>query len=197
MKALLLFLLLISSAASANAPDLPTAPGSLIYSELIPADYRAQFEAAVIASASRLKVQPDWLMVCMRFETAGTFRANTRNKYSGAVGLIQFLPTTAKRLGTTPNKLAAMTAVDQLLYVERYFQPYAGRMTDVYDVYLVIFAPAFLGRRHGQVLYRADDPTPLGRRRYHYNRVLDDNRDGVITIRDVKRQIRRFVPKPA
>lgn len=194
MKTLLLFLLLLSSVASANAPDLPNPPGSLIYSELVPADYRAQFEAAVIASAIRLKIEPDWLMVCMRFETAGTFRANTRNRFSGAVGLIQFLPTTARRLGVSPGKLGAMSAVDQLLYVERYFQPYAGRMSDVYDVYLVIFAPAFLGRRNQQVLYRADDPTPLGRKRYQYNRVLDDNRDGVITIRDVKRQIRRFVP---
>jgi len=87
-----------------------------------------------------------------------------------------------------------MSAVDQLVYVERYFAPYAGRMNDAYDVYLVVFAPAFLGRSPRQVLYRADDPTALGRRRYYYNRVLDDNRDGVITIRDVKRQIRRFVP---
>ncbi|GAB3282440.1 hypothetical protein GCM10027347_58750 [Larkinella harenae] len=130
----------------------------------------------------------------MRFETAGTFRANVRNKYSGAVGLIQFIPSTAKRLGTTPNKLAAMTLVQQLVYVEKYFAPYAGRMTDVYDVYLVVFAPAFLGRKSGTILYRADAPDQLGRNRYHFNKVLDDNRDGLITIRDVKRQIKRFVP---
>lgn len=167
---------------------------SLLYIDLVPATQRAQFEQAVIVTAERLHVEPNWLMVVMRFETAGTFRANVRNKYSGAVGLIQFIPSTAKRLGTTPDKLAAMTLVQQLVYVEKYFAPYAGRMTDVYDVYLVVFAPAFLGRKPGTILYRRDAPDQLGRNRYNYNKVLDDNRDGLITIRDVKRQIKKFVP---
>ena len=133
-------------------------------------------------------------MVVMCFESAHTFRPSVRNKYSNAVGLIQFIPSTAKRLGTTPDKLAGMTGVQQLVYVEKYFAPYAGRMYDVYDMYIVVFAPAFLGRPNHQVLYRADSPTQLGKNRYRWNRVLDDNKDGLITIRDIKRQIRRFVP---
>ncbi len=163
---------------------------TLHHAELVPAQYRASFIDQTIRMANRLHIEPDWIMTCMKFETAGTFRANIRNKYSGAVGLIQFLPTTARRLGTTPNKLAAMTPTEQLVIVEKYFQPYAGRMSDVYDVYLVIFAPAFLGRSQNTALYRANAPDALGRRRYSYNRVLDGNKDGVITIRDVKRQIR-------
>lgn len=166
----------------------------LLYQELVPASQRKEFCNAVIVTADRLHVDPDWLMVVMRFESAGTFRASTRNKYSGAVGLIQFIPSTARRLGTTPNKLAAMTLVQQLVYVEKYFAPYAGRMNDVYDCYLVVFAPAFLGQKDRTVLYRADSPTQLGKNRYRWNRVLDTNNDGLITIRDVKRQIKRFVP---
>lgn len=166
---------------------------TLHYSELVPADQRVQFCEAVTVTAERLHVDPNWLMVVFRFETAGAFRANTRNKYSGAVGLIQFIPTTAKRLGTTPNKLAAMTLVEQLVYVEKYFAPSAGRMTTVYDMYLVVFAPAFLGRPDRTVLYSRDSVTQLGRNRYNWNKVLDSNKDGRITIRDVKSQIRRFV----
>ena len=190
MKAFLLTLLLLAgSLSSANTAQSPT----LIYSDMVPADQRAAFCNEVVKVADRLHVEPDWLMVCMRFETAGTFRSNTRNKYSGAIGLIQFIPSTARRLGTTTGKLAALTSTQQLYYVERYFQPYAGRMHDVYDCYLVIFAPAFLGSPNRQILYRADSPTTLGKQRYRWNRVLDSNSDGVITVREVKRQIRQFV----
>jgi hypothetical protein len=191
MKAFLLTLLLLAgSLSSANTRQ----SSGLIYADMVQADQRAAFCSEVVKMADRLHVEPDWLMICMRFETAGTFRANTRNRYSGAIGLIQFIPTTARRLGTSPGKLSALTSTQQLYYVEKYFQPYAGQMHDVYDCYLVIFAPAFLGSPNKQVLYRADSPTTLGRQRYRWNKVLDSNRDGVITVRDVKRQIRQFVP---
>lgn len=133
-------------------------------------------------------------MVVMCFETAGTFKANVKNKYSGATGLIQFIPSTAKRLGTTVNQLGRMSAVEQLAYVEKYFEPYAGQMRSVYDCYIVVFAPAFLGHPDEQVLYSANGPTSLDRKRYRYNRILDANRDGLITVADVKKQIRSFVP---
>lgn len=191
MKRLLLFLLILAGGVLHAASGQPSA---LIYSEMVPADHRAGFCTEVVQVADRLHVEPNWLMITMRFETAGTFRANTRNKYSGAVGLIQFIPSTAYRLGTTPKKLAALTPTQQLHYVEKYFAPYAGKMHDEYDVYLVVFAPAFLGSPNWQILYRADSPTLLGKQRYRWNRVLDTNKDGVITVRDVKRQIRQFVP---
>ena len=40
---------------------------------------------------------------------------------SGATGLIQFLPSVASELGTTTTALQAMSAVDQMDYVEKYF----------------------------------------------------------------------------
>lgn len=46
---------------------------------------------------------------------------------SGATGLIQFMPATAQGMGTTTAALAAMSAVQQLDYVQRYFKPYAAR----------------------------------------------------------------------
>jgi hypothetical protein len=35
-----------------------------------------------------------------------------------------------------------MTAVEQLVYVEKYFENYAGRMNSVSDIYRVVFYPA-------------------------------------------------------
>ena len=188
----LLFTLLIAFGFTVHPNVKPHK--ELVYSEMVPADQRIKFCEAVTMSAERLHVDPDWLMVVFRFETAGVFKANTRNKYSGAVGLIQFIPSTAYRLGTTPAKLAKMTLVEQLVYVEKYFAPYAGKITDVYDLYLIVFAPAFLGRPNNTILYSANSATALGRNRYHWNRVLDYNNDGQISIRDVKRQIKKFVP---
>lgn len=193
MKRLLLVLLLAVPTLLFAFPPTKAATG-LLYESKVPAPYRAAFVAQVNEMAGRLQVKPDWLMVVMCFESAGTFRPDIRNPYSGAVGLIQFTRYGIRRLDTTVPKLGRMEAVEQLIWVERYFAPYAGQMHNVYDVYIVVFAPAYLGQPEHQVLYRADGATALDRRRYRYNRMLDANRDGVITIADVRSQIRKLVP---
>ncbi|WP_080057282.1 hypothetical protein [Spirosoma aerolatum] len=192
MKPFLFVLLAVPTLLFAHPPT--NAPNGLLYADRVPAPYRAAFVAQVTEIAGRLQVKPEWLMVVMCFETAGTFRANIKNPYSGAVGLIQFTKYGIRRLDTTVGKLGRMDAIEQLVWVERYFAPYAGQMHSVYDCYIVVFAPAYLGKPDRQVLYRADGPTALDRRRYRYNKTLDTNRDGLITIADVKSQIRRLVP---
>src|SRR5690606_871732 len=55
------------------------------------------------------------LMTAMAFETGETFSPSVMNAAgSGAVGLIQFMPSTARALGTTSQKLAAMGDLEQL-----------------------------------------------------------------------------------
>ena len=54
------------------------------------------------------------------------------------LGLIQFLETTAASLGTTTSKLANMSEVEQLEYVEKYFMPYAGKIETIEDIYMAI-----------------------------------------------------------
>jgi hypothetical protein len=56
------------------------------------------------------------------FETVGTFRPDIRNPRGSATGLIQFLSPTARALGTIVNALSHMGQVQQLSYVEAYFQ---------------------------------------------------------------------------
>ena len=64
-----------------------------------------------------LGFDPDDLMACMAWETGRTFRADIKNAAgSGATGLIQFMPATAKALGTSTAELAKMSAEDQLNY---------------------------------------------------------------------------------
>jgi hypothetical protein len=89
----------------------------------------AEFRRKVIDLCEWLGADPSHLMAAMAFETGETFSASVRNRASGATGLIQFMPSTARSLGTTTDKLAAMTAEDQLDYVRKYFAPYRNKMT--------------------------------------------------------------------
>jgi len=139
----------------------------------------ARFAAGVRRVSRRLGMRPDHLMAVMHYETAGTFRASVRNPHSRAVGLIQFLPSTARSLGTSHRRLARMSPLAQLAWVERYLRPYRGRMRTIEDAYMAVFTPAGIGRPGAHVLYRR------GQRSYRRNLGHDRNRDGRITVREV------------
>lgn len=86
------------------------------------------FKERVIWIAQDLGFDPNWLMDCMAFESGESFSPSVRNGAgSGATGLIQFMPSTARALGTTTDRLAAMTAEDQLNFVCTLRRPDLGR----------------------------------------------------------------------
>lgn len=168
---------------------------ALAYEELVPTAYRAAFIAKVNQIATRLGMPADWLMIVMRVETAGTFSPSIRNYAgSGAVGLIQFTTIGVAGLGVTVDQLAQMDAVSQLDYVETYVRQYAAKISNVYDLYISIFAPAYLGKPDSQVAYTAYSSTATGKRQYELNKVLDKDLDGNVTIGEIKEAISRYVP---
>jgi hypothetical protein len=136
----------------------------------------SDFRARVIAIAGELGTNPDFLMSAMAFESGETFSPSIRNAAgSGATGLIQFLPSTAMSLGTSVEALAAMTAEEQLVYVEKYLNPYKGRIGNLEDLYMSILRPAAIGKPDSFVLFRR------GTIAYEENAGLDANKDGVVT----------------
>jgi hypothetical protein len=94
--------------------------------------------------ARDLRTDPNWIMTVMNAESK--LNPQAVNPLGGATGLIQFMPDTAIGLGTTTAALKQMNALQQLDYVEKYFQPYAGRLNSYYDVYSVVFFPAIIGK---------------------------------------------------
>lgn len=115
------------------------------------------------------------LMACMHFETGGTFSPTVLNAAgSRAIGLLQFMPRTAEGLGTSTAQLANMTAIQQLDYVEKYFRPYARRITSLADMYMAILLPKAIGLPDDAVLFNEGAP-------YRQNSRLDKDRDGKIT----------------
>jgi len=135
----------------------------------------AAFRSRVRQIGAELSIDPNFLMAVMAFESNKTFSPSIRNASSGATGLIQFIPSTATRLGTSTDALARMTAEQQLDYVAAYFRPYRGRIKSIEDVYMVVLWPKAVGSPNETVLFA----TPS--REYDWNRGLDANDDGRIT----------------
>lgn len=144
----------------------------VIYAECV----SESFVARVLEICGRLAIDPDWLMAIMHFESAGSFSPTMRNRAgSGAIGLIQFLPSTARELGTSIAGLAAMSADDQLHYVEKYFTPYKGRMRTIEDAYMAVLYPKAIGWSGARcIFYR-------GMKAYEMNCGLDFDHDGKIS----------------
>jgi hypothetical protein len=125
--------------------------------------------------ADTLTLNPDDLMSCMAWESGRTFSASVKNMAgSGATGLIQFMPTTAKTLGTTTADLAKLSAEDQLNWVYRYFRPYAGKLNSLGDVYMAILWPGAVGKPD-------DEPLFTDGAAYRQNAGLDANKDHIVT----------------
>lgn len=140
---------------------------------------------------------PNWLMACIAFETMETFRADIRpirngKRLSSAVGLIQFLESTAQELKTTTDKLAAMTPEDQIDYVWLYIRNRIrerGPIRNVEDLYMSIHWPAAMGKPNDHVMYLKDSAA------YAANSSLDINKDGKITKGEAGKLVRDKLAK--
>jgi len=146
-----------------------------------------EFRLATHRVANNLGIPSQWLADVMAFETGGTFNpAETNRALSGATGLIQFMPDTARGLGTSTRALAGMTRAQQMQYVERYLRPYKDKIHTITDMYMAVLFPAAIGGQPGDVLFERG-----GKNGYAYpqNAGLDRNGDGRITVEEASRSI--------
>lgn len=138
-----------------------------------------EFRRRVLHMAPRLGVDPSWIMAIIAFETGRTFSPSVWNAVNHAyVGLIQFGEAAATDLGTTTEALAAMTAVEQLDYVERYFAhriAQYGPLRTLASAYMAVLSPTAIPLPDDAVLFGAPSKA------YVQNRGLDINNDGKIT----------------
>lgn len=184
----------ISAISSTRQPVVTepiAAPSTIAWS----AKVSTAFANRIINIAAHLEMPPagaDWLMACIAWETGETFSPSIRNQAgSGATGLIQFMPATAKGLGTTTDALAKLTAEEQLDYVYRYFLPYRGRLRSLADTYMAILWPAGIGKPMDWVLWSAGS-SPIT---YRQNAGLDANRDRVITKAEAAAKVQAKLDK--
>jgi hypothetical protein len=163
------------------APDAPTAPVAPPSPIRRPIAWGAKvsqtFRDRVWWIADTLGLNPDDLMACMAWESGRSFSASVKNMAgSGATGLIQFMSSTAKGLGTTTAALASMSAEDQLRYVYAYFRPFSGRLKTLSDVYAAILWPKAVGQPDDYVMFQGTASVA-----YRQNAGLDTNKDAKVT----------------
>ena len=143
---------------------------------------RKEFKEKLIDICNKLNIDPNWLMIVMNSESG--LNPKAVNKLGGATGLIQFMPDTARALGTTTEALRNMTATQQLDYVYKYFLPYKNKIKSAFDLYLVTFFPLGLGKPDTWVFQSSQlRPDIIAK----YNPSMDLNKDNQITMLEFKK----------
>ena len=145
---------------------------------------REEFTEKVNNISNELGIEADWLMFVMWFESK--LNPQAVNSISGATGLIQFMPSTARALGTTTDVLRHMSNVKQLDYVLAYLRPYKGRMKRWIDVYLAVFYPKAMGNPN--FVITSDIVAKQ-------NKIFDLNRDFDITVKEIETALRNSMPE--
>lgn len=146
--------------------------GQLVWGKKVSQGFRVKVREV----AGKLRMDPNYLMAVMAFETGTTFSPSIKNAAgSGATGLIQFMPNTAQGLGTSTQQLGRMTAEQQLDWVYKYYQPYSGRLNTLGDAYMAVLWPVAVGKPGSHVLFKKPSV------QYNQNAGLDVNRNGEIT----------------
>ena len=135
--------------------------------------------------AASLGVPTEWLLAVINHESKFS---HTVANYAGskAVGLIQFMPPTARDLGTSTNHLASITAVQQLRYVKRYLmreKRNGGGFYSCGDLYLAVFYPKY--RKYVKAGQFDTVIAKYPKKAYMQNSGMDINKDNKLTVGDI------------
>ena len=141
----------------------------------------APFITGVNALAQKWNIDAGDLLGMMHAESG--IQANIQNSI-GATGLIQFMPSTARAMGTNVNAIKQLSRAQQLPLVDQYFtMNRLPRGATAGQLYASVFWPAALRRPSDHVIASA------GSRVYSQNAGLDVNRDGSITVGDLTERV--------
>ena len=148
-----------------------------------------EFKRKVIEISEKLDCDPDDLMAVMAFESG--LDSAAVNKVSGATGLIQFMPETARGLGTSVEELRNMDKIRQLDYVYEYLKNKKGKLNNIEDMYMAVLWPAACGKPSDTVIFDQNSSSSFIRTCYKQNRGLDINNDGTVTKSEACRMVIR------
>lgn len=164
-----------STSPSATAVGIPSATGAQ-------SQQTGDFMSEVNRVSEKFGLNPADMLALMRSESS--LNPQAVNASTGATGLIQFMPATARSLGTTTEALRGMSAAQQMQYVEKYFDSVRlPQGASAGQLYAYVFLP---GRARREVL------TAAGENFYEANRGLDMDGDGRITISDLDMRMARY-----
>lgn len=151
-----------------------------------------EFVSKLKQVSKALKINPNWLVAVM-FKESGISPV-APNKMSGATGLIQFMPDTAKGLGTTTDQLKRMSAIDQLDYVYKYYKPYTGKIKNYTDLYSVTFYPYMIGKDSDYIV-GSERSKKRVKSIAKQNKAIDINKDQEVSYDEFKRYAYKRLPE--
>ena len=131
--------------------------------------------------SGELGIKPEWLYKTIFIECQGDIYKP--NPYSGAVGIIQFLPSTARLLGTdTVLKIKQMTMCQQLQLTKKYIQIVSNghKITSLHQLYLLVFFPQAAYQSESYII--GDNHTNV----FKYNKILCDKADRTLRVSHLK-----------
>jgi hypothetical protein len=111
----------------------------------------SSYAKELVETAGRLSIDPAWLANIIQLESGGNPQAVNRSGSNPtyATGLIQFMPKTARGLGTTTDALYLLDGKGQMPWVQRYFEDIMrtyGPLRTQEDVIAAVFFPAYIGK---------------------------------------------------
>jgi|688.fasta_scaffold09663_5 hypothetical protein len=128
------------------------------------------------------------ILATMYFESK--MSPSVQNPMSRATGLIQFMPFTAKSLGTSVDSLKNMSAIQQLKYVEQFYNKHRNLIpliSSPEEAYLLVFYPAAVGKPDNYVLGDTSRKRAIIAKQ---NKPFDKNNDKEITKGEILNYIR-------
>ncbi|MEO0900118.1 MAG: transglycosylase SLT domain-containing protein [Bacteroidota bacterium] len=141
--------------------------------------------------STRLGIPKEWLLAVIAQESK--FNPGIANfAGSGAVGLIQFMPATAREMGTSTYELQQMGAENQMEYVYFYLNTVKdryGSYRSLTDLYLGILYPKARGTDACYTLFAKPSKS------YKQNAGLDEDKDGKVTVSDIENHLKRKFPE--
>jgi len=134
--------------------------------------------------AKEIGIDQKWLYQIFYLECLYKGDIHTENPKSGAVGLIGFLPSTAKYLGTSSDEIKQMNMSQQLNLTRKYLKIMAKdkKIDNITDLYLLIFRSTAIGKPDNYVIGEKDSKISL-------QNPIFVNEFGTITKGDIKRYI--------
>jgi hypothetical protein len=131
---------------------------------------------------------------CWVLNSESGLNAQAKNPQGGATGLIQFMPSTAKALGTSTEALAKMSNVQQLDYVYKYYLGYKNRIKNVEDMYIITFYPYALNKADSYQI-GSEKGIKYAQLVAKQNPIFDLNNDGIVTLGEFRQFIRNSIKK--
>lgn len=143
--------------------------------------YSLEEQQKITLIAYLLEIDEEWLYDMFYLECRHNHQAI--NSFTGATGLIQFMPNTASKLGTNVLELYHMSKYEQLDYVHLYLDKVKnryGKFNTKTELYLAIFYPMAIGQ--------LSDYQIGGEKVYRWNSGIDKkgNNNGQIEISDIE-----------